>query len=49
VGDVPPCFLAPGGPGLLGAVALESLFLAADPVAKRLVQVEGFIGSLPPN
>src|SRR5256885_15967026 len=27
-----PCFIAPGGPALLGAVALESLFLAADPV-----------------
>ena len=39
-----PCFIAPGGPSLLGAVALESLFLAADPVAKRLVPVEGFVG-----
>lgn len=39
-----PCFIAPGGPALLGAVALESLFLAVDPVAKRLVQVEGFVG-----
>ena len=39
-----PCFIAPGGPALLGAVALESLFLAADPVAKRLVPVEGFVG-----
>lgn len=39
-----PCFIAPGGPALLGAVALESLFLAPDPVAKRLVPVEGFIG-----
>jgi predicted aspartyl protease len=37
-----PCFLAPDGPALLGAVALESLFLAVDPVAKRLVPVEGF-------
>ncbi len=41
-----PCFVAPGGPPLLGAVALESLFLAIDPVAKRLVPVEGFVGSL---
>lgn len=41
-----PCFIAPAGPPLLGAVALESLFLAADPVAKRLVPVEGFVGSL---
>lgn len=38
-----PCFVAPGGPPLLGAVALESLFLAIDPVAKRLVPVEGFV------
>lgn len=40
-----PCFISPGGPPLLGAVALESLFLAVDPVAKRLVPVEGFIGA----
>lgn len=39
-----PCFIAPGGPALLGAVALESLFLAVDPVAKRLMPVEGFVG-----
>jgi clan AA aspartic protease len=39
-----PCFIAPGGRALLGAVALESLFLAVDPVAKHLVQVEGFVG-----
>ncbi|MBI4479904.1 MAG: aspartyl protease family protein [Acidobacteria bacterium] len=39
-----PCFISPGGPPLLGAVALESLFLAADPVAKRLIPVEGFVG-----
>ena len=39
-----PCFIAPGGPALLGAVALESLFLAVDPVAKRLVPVEGMVG-----
>ncbi len=37
-----PCFIAPSGPALLGAVALESLFLAVDPVAKRLVPMEGF-------
>ncbi len=41
-----PCFIAPGGPALLGAVALESLFLAADPVSKRLVPVEGFVGEV---
>ncbi len=44
-----PCFVAPGGPPLLGAVALESLFLAIDPVAKRLVPVEGFVGSRIPD
>lgn len=43
-----PCFIAPAGPPLLGAVALESLFLAVDPVAKRLVPVEGFVGPLTP-
>ena len=46
--DVPtPCFIAPEGPALLGAVALESLFLAVDPVAKRLIPVEGFVGAVP--
>jgi predicted aspartyl protease len=35
------CFIAPDGPGLLGAVALESLLLAVDPVAKRLVPTRG--------
>jgi len=39
-----PCSIAPEGPALLGAVALESLFLAVDPVAKRLIPVEGFVG-----
>lgn len=39
-----PCFIAPGGPALLGAVALESLFLAVDPVARRLIPVEGYVG-----
>jgi aspartyl protease family protein len=38
------CFIAPDGPPLLGAVALESLFLGVDPVAKRLIPVEGFVG-----
>lgn len=37
-----PCFIAPEGPALLGAVARESLFLAVDLVAKRLVPVKGF-------
>ena len=39
-----PCFIAPDGPALLGAVALESLFLAVDPVAKLLIPVDGFVG-----
>jgi clan AA aspartic protease len=39
---ITPCFIAPAGPPLLGAVALESLFLAVDPVAKRLVPVKGY-------
>ena len=39
-----PCFIAPDGPALLGAVALESLFLAVDPVSKRLIPVDGFVG-----
>jgi predicted aspartyl protease len=40
-----PCFIAPDGPALLGAVALESFFLAVDPIAKRLIPVEGFVGA----
>jgi hypothetical protein len=39
-----PCFIAPEGAALLGAVALESLFLGVDPVAKRLIPVEGMVG-----
>ena len=39
-----PCFIAPDGPALLGAVALESLFLAVHPVGKRLIPVDGFVG-----
>jgi predicted aspartyl protease len=39
-----PCFIAPDGPALLGAVTLESLFLAVDPVGKRLIPVDGFVG-----
>ena len=38
------CLIAPAGPALLGAVALESLLLAVDPIAKRLVPVKGFVG-----
>jgi predicted aspartyl protease len=39
-----PCLIAPDGAALLGAVALESLLLAVDPIAKRLVPVKGFVG-----
>ena len=39
-----PCLIAEGGSALLGAVALESLLLAVDPVAKRLVPIEGLVG-----
>jgi clan AA aspartic protease len=39
-----PCFIAPNGPALLGAVALESLFVAVDPVGKRLIPDDGFVG-----
>jgi len=39
--DVPTlCLIAPGGPALLGAIALESLLLAVDPVNRRLVPIE---------
>ena len=31
-----PCLIAEGGPTLLGAVALESLLLGVDPVAKSI-------------
>ena len=40
-----PCLIAPDGPALLGAVALESLLLSVDPIAKRLVPVKVFVGS----
>ena len=39
-----PCFIAPNVPALLGAVALESLFVAVDPVGKRLIPVDGIVG-----
>ncbi len=38
------CLIAPGGAALLGAVALESLLLGVDPIAKRLIPVKGFVG-----
>ncbi len=37
------CFIAPEGDALLGVVALESLFLAVDPVARRLVPTDGLV------
>jgi len=40
-----PCFISPDGLALLGAVALESLLLAADPVGKRLVPTEGIVAA----
>jgi clan AA aspartic protease len=42
-----PCLIAAEGSVLLGTVALESLLLAADPVARRLVPVRGFVGASP--
>jgi clan AA aspartic protease len=42
--EVPtPCLIAPDGPPLLGAVALESLVLAVDPVAKRLRPSKAYV------
>ena len=38
------CLIAPGGPAIIGAVALESLLLGVDPIAKRLIPVKGFVG-----
>lgn len=38
-----PCFIAPSGPALLGAVALESLLLGVDPAGRRLVPIEGVV------
>ena len=38
-----PCYIVPEGTPLLGAVALECLFLAVDPVGQRLVPIEGIL------
>ena len=35
----------PGGPALLGAVTLEEFALSVDPVARRLVSVEGYLNA----
>lgn len=41
---ITPCLIgSPGVPALLGAVTLEGLGLAADPVQKVLVPVTGFL------
>jgi len=40
-GTTPVIFGEPGEPVLLGAVTLEELLLGVDPVAQRLVPVEG--------
>jgi len=36
-----------GGPALLGAMTLEEFALSVDPVARRLVPVEGYLMSAP--
>ena len=38
-----PCFIGPSGLVLLGAVALESLLLLVDPMARRLVPTKGLV------
>jgi len=44
------CLVAPpGGPALLGAVTLEEFALSVDPVARRLVPVEGYLMSSSPT
>ena len=37
------CFIVSDGPALLGAVVLETLLLAVDPVRKRLVRTDGLL------
>jgi hypothetical protein len=37
-----PCLILPDGAALLGAVALETLLLAVDPVARRLVPTDRY-------
>jgi len=44
---VTPCLIVPAGAALLGAVALESLLLAVDPLAKRLVPTDGYTMGAP--
>lgn len=41
------CLVGPlGGPALLGAVTLEEFSLGADPVAKRLIPVRGYLTAM---
>ena len=42
-GVMTPCYIVPEGSPLLGAVALQSLFLAVDPVHERLVPIQALI------
>ena len=44
--DIPTlCFITDEGPILLGATILESLCVAVDPVARRLVDADAIIGT----
>jgi len=38
-----PCYVGAEGTPLLGAVALQSLFLGVDPVNERLVPIQAYI------
>ena len=38
-----PVLIAPDGPALLGAVALESLVLVVDPITKRLLPSKAYV------
>lgn len=40
---IPVIFAEPGEPPVIGAIALEIFLLAVDPVAQRLVPVEGLM------
>ena len=42
-GVTTPCYIAPEGTPLLGAVALQSIFLGVDPVHERLVPIQAYI------
>ena len=38
-----PCYIVPEGTPLLGAVALQSLFLGVDPINERLIPIQAYI------